>query len=476
MQNVFALDLYSHLRVGAQDDNLFFSPYSVFTALAMTAEGARGQTAEEMGRVLRLPGSLRRRGGGAAERPWNFEGVHSGLAALSRTLEMPGTDGPARTRLDSLRAEFAAANAEAVRGMRTGDFESARQAHSRASSLAGEVNALAPLLEPYDLQTVNAIWADQSTPPRPEFLASVTRYYGAQAFEPVDFRGAPEAARLRINDWVAERTLRRIVDLLGPGSVNRLTRLILANAVYFRGEWREVFAASATKPARFHEERGESAQVDMMRAELRRARYAAFTESGSPFATPARVAWRQRRDDTAFYPGPGGFQLLELPYRGGGVSMILLLPCTATGLRAIERSLDAGRLARWMAALDERRVDVMLPRFRLEQGHDLVRDLGAMGMPRAFDSGAAQFDGMLSPGPGDGLPFIGDVVQKAFLEVNEKGTEAAAATAVEVMESEYPEPELVPFVPRFYGDHPFLFLIRDVRSGCILFMGRFARP
>jgi serine protease inhibitor len=215
-----------------------------------------------------------------------------------------------------------------------------------------------------------------------------------------------------------------------------------------------------------------------MHHELGGARYAAFRADGTLFPTPREVGLDSRDDpaDPKLYPGDGGFQLAELPYKGGQLSMVILLPHSRGGLAALERQLDAGRLAAWISRLEHRRTGVYLPRFGLEQGRELRAPLEAMGMKRAFVSGSAQFDGMTAgTNPADAL-FVGAVLHKAFLEVNEKGTEAAAATAVVVPMLAAAPKRTMPFVPTFRADRPFLFLIRDGSSGAILFIGRFARP
>ncbi len=477
MQDAFAVDLYRRIG-GGKDGNLFFSPYSVFTVLAMTAEGARGETARQIGDVLRLPAALRRRGADAAARPWDFGPVHAGLGALLRAGERGDASGPpgAQARLDSLRAAFEEEDREAVRLRRANDWQAAIAAGERAAALAARVNELAPQVGRYELRVANAIWGDSADTPRPEFIATLARHYGTGGFQPVDFRTAPEAARLRINGWVADETRQRIRDLLPPGSVDRLTRLVLANAIYFRGEWEEVFSVAATQAQTFHLASGDTAQVALMQRSLGGARYAAFRADGGLFPTPHMIPAGSRPKTGTLYPGAGGFQLAEIPYKGGDLSMVVLLPGSPAGLPAIERSLGAAALSRWIAQMEKRRVYLRLPRFRLEGDYQLGAALRAAGMARAFDGATAQFGGMFEPAGADAAAFIGDVFHKAFVEVNERGAEAAAATAINVVASETGPQEQVPFVPEFRADRPFLFLIRDTRSGCILFMGRLARP
>jgi serpin B len=467
-----------HRLGGGRDGNLFFSPYSVFAVLAMTAEGARGETAGQMGEILQLPATLRGRGAAAAERPWDFAPVHAGLGALVRVRAASDAGGPpgARARLDSLRAAFERENQEALRLRDEGDWEGARAANGRASALAAQVNELGPRVDRYELRVANAIWGDAARPPRPGFLATLARHYGTGGFWPIGFRTEPEAARLRINAWVADETRQRIRDLLPPGCIDTLTRLVLTNAIYFKGEWDEVFSTRDTRTQPFRLANGDSAQVALMHKDVGAARYAAFRADGSLFPTPRTVPAFGRQTAEPLYPDAAGFQVAEIPYKGGDLSMVIVLPRSPAGLAAIERVLSATALSRWIGQMEECHVSLWLPRFRLEGEYELRTALRSMGMVRAFDPMAAQLDGMLEPVRGAASPFISAVFHKSFVEVNEKGTEAAAATAVMVAAGSILSPRTVPFVPEFRSDRPFLFLIRDTRTGCILFMGRLARP
>ena len=472
MLNGFALDLYRRLASRPGDANLFFSPYSVYATLTMTAEGARDETADEMGRALHLPAALRRHGRDAAARPWDFAPVHAQLGQIAADLRrgahvMPGV----AARIDTLRKALAEANRDAWQALDPRDREAAMKL---APSLAAELNALLPQVDRYELRVANALWGDARYALAPEFVRVLAAHYGTGGVHAVDYRHDAEGARAHINAWVAEQTAQSIHDLLPPGSVSSSTRLVLTNAIWFKGEWAEVFDARSTRDAPFRLAGGTSAWVPLMENRLEGARYAAFRADGSLFPTPREIGDRTHDDpaDPNLYPGAGGFQLAELPYKGGGLSMVIVLPRSPDGLAALERQLDAVRLGSWIGRLEPRQTHVLLPRFRLEQGCELRAPLETMGMVHAFVE-SAQFGGMSpSTNPGDAL-YVSTVMHRAFLEVTEKGTEAAAATGG-VMEGGIRR--TYPFVPTFRADRPFLLLIRDAPSGAILFMGRVTRP
>lgn len=292
------------------------------------------------------------------------------------------------------------------------------------------------------LRVANRIYAERTAPIEPAFTGLTRDSYAAEA-RSVDFIGAFEPARLEINEWIAAQTERRIEDLLPPGSLDSLTRLVLANAIYFKGTWRTQFDPARTTPMSFTLADGGRPFVNMMQ-------------------TKARFSYARH---------PDGLRILEMPYAGDQLRMVWLLPEAVDGLAALEARLDAAALRRWRAATREVEVEVGIPRFRLEPPTTtLSRTLTAMGMPLAFDP-RADFTGIATlPG---GL-YISEVFHKAFIEVNEEGTEAAAATAVVMVTRGMAGPE--PERPRFYADHPFLFALVDQRTGSILFLGRVADP
>lgn len=471
--NDFACTL--HRELARQPGNLFFSPFSIASALAMAAEGARGETALQMGQVLQLEASLRR---DEAQRPYDWAPVHAALGQLAQRLAPKSVPASLQADLDAARAAIEAASATMTRHESYSDawWEAVHQRDEAVQA----VNRLHKQIDPSDFRSANALWLEQAFAPEPAYLEAIARWYGTGGAMPVDFQHDPDGARLRINDWVAAQTNERIRDLLAPGAVDEATRLVLVNAVYFLGEWLEPFEAERTRDEAFHLAGGGHADTPMMRARKTDAvRYAAFDADGAPFDTPRQVAFEDARDDERCYPAHG-FQLLELPYRGGALSMQVVVPMDVDGLAQVESRFTGANLARWAAALDARDVDVALPKFELETGFELSRTLQALGMRRAFvnpldTGGGAQFDGIhASEDPRERL-HIGLVVHKAFVAVDEKGTEAAAATAV-AMRAATAMPVLVDFIPEVRADRPFLFLIRENRSGTVLFVGRYAQP
>jgi serpin B len=292
----------------------------------------------------------------------------------------------------------------------------------------------------------NQLFVERSYPLVPAYLARMRTDFGAAA-EPVDFKGAPERSRSRINHWVEERTAHRIQDLVPPGGVTAETRLALVNAIYFLGDWAVPFERAGTLPAPFHVTPAETREVPTMN------RLGGF-----------RVA---RKD---------GVTVVELPYKGGGMSMLLLVPGELAGLAGVESTLDAGRLENLCAGLKGERVWISLPSFEVRppKSLSLAGDLAALGMPLAFDREAADFTGIADPrNPAQRL-VITSVYHKGFVKVDEKGTEAAAATAVIARETGARPDDTPP--ARIQADRPFLFLIRDDASGLVLFLGRVTDP
>lgn len=299
---------------------------------------------------------------------------------------------------------------------------------------------------PATLRVANRIFADRTVPVEPAFVSLTDQRYGAP-IERLDFMGAADPSRLAINRWVEERTEERIADLLPAGSITALTRMVLANAVYFKGTWQTQFDPRETQPRRFQVDGRTDVDVPSMRQQ-------------------GRFSWVNH---------PDGVRVLELPYAGGDLSMVWLLPATRSGagaLAAVEAQLSQESLARWRSALTEVSVEVQIPRFRMAPPTIRLSDtLQELGMPLAFDA-HADFRGIADLP--DGL-YISEVFHKAFVEVNEEGTEAAAATAVVMVTRRAgPAPQAEP--PRFIADHPFLFLLMDRRTGAVLFVGRVTDP
>jgi serine protease inhibitor len=373
----FAIDLYQKLKT--QQGNLFFSPYSISSALAMTYAGARGQTESEMAGVLHFDSGQ--------------TNVHSGFRTL--------TD-----RINDL------------------------QRWNRIKIL-----------------TANSLWCQRDYPFKDTFLNLVKRDYHAEA-RPVDFEKAPDAAAKDINSWVSQKTDGKIQDIMASGSVSPETRMVLCNAIYFKGKWQAQFKTSDTQPAPFYVSSNQTVTVPMMSLDA--------------------------NFKTAYIDDVG---LLELPYVGNDLSMVILLPGNAMGpaelsemrqasLSDLEEKLTPENLRSWLAVLDRaasERESISLPRFTTTQSFNLTETLKSMGMPSAFGD-TADFSGM----DGTRQLYISTVLHKTFVQVDESGTEAAAATTVTMVASIEAQP--------FVVDHPFIFLIRDNGSGAILFLGRIVDP
>ncbi len=366
----FAVDLYRQLRTS--DGNLFFSPHSISTALAMTYAGAEGKTAEQMAETLHF----------------NLSGeqLHAAFNALDLTLT-PGED-------------------------------------------VGE--------EDFVLNIANSLWAEETYDFHEEFLDLLARHYGA-GLRLVDFKTAYEAARQAINAWVEDATEGKIEDLIPEGGVNDLTRLVLANAIYFNAKWVHPFSQDLTEDGAFTRLDESEVTVPMMR-----------------WDKPTRVP----------YTRGDGFQAIELPYRGGNAGMVIVVP-DAGAFETFEEELTGKQLQAIVDALETRSVELTLPKFEYDAEASLADTLKQMGMPVPFDPDEANFSGM----DGTRRLFISDVFHKAYVAVDEEGTEAAAATAVIVATESMPMTDVELVVNR-----PFLYLIRDTQTGAPLFLGRVLDP
>ena len=369
--SAFAFDMYQALR--EEDSNLFYSPYSISLALAMTYAGARGETAQQMADTLHF--ILRQ------------ERLHPAFNGLDIELSQRG---------------------EGAKGKEGEGFR---------------------------LNIVNAIWGQDGYEFLSEFLDLLAMNYGA-GLRILDFTSAPEESRITINNWVSDRTEGRIKDLIPQGVIDTFTRLVLTNAIYFNAAWQYPFGEDMTDDGPFYLLDGGEVTVPMMRQ----------TESFG-------------------YTDGGVYQAVELPYDGRELSMVILLP-QAGQFEMFEGSLDAQRVDAIVKDLEHRRVALTMPRFEFESGLSLKEILATMGMPVAF-SRDANFSGMT----GNRDLFIADVIHKAFVSVDEAGTEAAAATAVVMELTAVPEEPVEVTV-----DRPFIFLIRDIETGTILFVGRIVDP
>lgn len=485
--NGFAAALYGQLATENPDGNLFFSPYSVYGALVMAAEGARGETLGQMAGVLHFPEHT----GNSANRQWTTWQIHTGLATLNKRLTAANNVPEAlRRKVAELEAKLAAANKEVTRLGRGNDFNAINKASQNAERIAGELNKLLPQVDQYELRVANALWGEKTYPFRPDYLAAIRKNYGASSIFAVDFLNHADAARQQINSWVAAQTNNRIHDIVPPGSVDADMRLVLTNAVYFKGAWSQPFDANATANGKFMLSNGDTVDTPLMhRDALGGGQYGAFNDDGSFFDTPTMVPadGEAGRDEAVKskspprYPGEGGFTALSLPYKGGALSMVFLVPQSADGLPRIESRLADGALPDWLGQLRGRDVHVFIPKFKLETEYPLKERLEALGMTRAFvlnrTGEGAQFDGMCESADPAHRLFVSQVLHKAFVETSEKGTEAAAATSVLFPAAEVAQPpKMVPFTPTFRADKPFVFLIRDQQSGAILFLGRITNP
>jgi serpin B len=392
--NCLALQLYQKLQ--SQQGNLFFSPYSISTALAMTYAGAKGRTQEQMARVLCFPTSK-----DVAQPP-------------SAGVNPPPGAGALQNKSPLSPEEFARAFGEIVKDL------NARGGKKK-----------------YELRVANALWGQQDY----EFLASFTKLvegeYGGH-LERVNFVEAAEKARRTINAWVEKQTNGKIKDLIGPGVLDAMTRLVLTNAIYFKGNWATQFKKDQTRDEPFTLLDGGKVQVPLMNQKA-----------------------------TFGYTETDTLQVLEMPYVGQELSMIILLPKETAGLGRLEKALTEKNVSEWLGTLRQQEVIAAIPKFKMTRKFDLVAVLQAMGMTDAF-SRAADFSGMTG---GRDL-LISAVIHQAYVDVNEEGTEAAAATAITMKLTSIGPTE----VPVFRADHPFLFLIRDVHSGSILFLGRTLNP
>jgi serpin B len=364
--NTFALDLYR--KLAEEKGNLFLSPYSISSALAMTYAGARKETARQMVTTLHFNLSQER--------------LHPAFYSLSKLLQPTGKD--------------------------------------------------------YQLSIANALWGQKGYKFMKDFLDITNKYYEA-GFKEVDYIDdvAREQTRQMINKWVEEQTNDKIKNLIGPRDLTYLTRLVLTNAIYFKGKWELQFKPENTKIMPFYITEKDTVDTPIMyqRAEFK------YTEDND-------------------------VQVLELPYAGGDLSMVIILPKFNIPLSRIEEDLSMERLESWLSELSKQEVDVYIPRFKLESRFILNEPLQKLGMVDAFDEDLADFSGMTT----QSKLHISKVIHQSFVEVNEEGTEAAAATAV-IMGT-----KAVIFRPVFQANRPFIFLIRNLRSGSILFIGRLVEP
>lgn len=373
--NAFALDLYQAVK--GESENVFFSPYSISLALAMTYAGANGETEQQMADALHftLP----------------EDRLHPAFNALDQELA---------SRKDS--------------GGQGADGKGFR------------------------FNIVNDLWGQKDYKFLPEFLDKLAKNYGA-GLRLLDFAAEPETARQNINNYIAEKTEDRIKDLIPQGAIDPLTRLVLTNAIYFNAAWQNQFEKNLTKDAPFTKLDGSTVTVPMM---------------------------EMPSYESMHYTDGEGYTAVALPYENASLQMLILLPDEGN-FDAFEGSLDAARLESIIGEMEYTSLRVKMPKFKIEGQFELANTLSGLGMTNAFIPDVADFSGM------DGTHdlYIGSVIHKSFVNVDENGTEAAAATAV-IMEAAGAPMEMIDLTI----DRPFLFLIRDVTTNTTLFMGRVATP
>ncbi|ELV13980.1 leukocyte elastase inhibitor [Tupaia chinensis] len=369
----FALDLFQTLNKNNPTGNIFISPFSISSAMAMIFLGTRGKTSTQ----------------------------------LSKTLH----------------------------------FDTVEDIHSRFQSLNADINKRGA---PYILKLANRLYGEKTYEFLPEFLASTQKMYGAELAS-VDFQHASEEARKAINQWVKGQTEGKIPELLAAGVVDNLTKLVLVNAIYFKGNWQEKFMKEATTDVPFRLNKKDKKTVKMM-----------YQKKKFPYGYIEDLKCR----------------VLELPYQGKELSMLILLPDEIedefTGLKKIEEQLTLEKLREWTkpANLSNIEVHVSLPKFKLEENYILNPHLSQLGVQDLFDRSKADLSGI----SGARDLFISKIVHKSFVEVNEEGTEAAAATAgIATFAMLMPE-------ETFLADHPFCFFIRHNPTANILFLGRLTSP
>ena len=374
--SAFAFDLYQNLR--GEDGNLFYSPYSISLALAMTYAGARGETERQMAGTLHFLISQ--------------ENLHPAFNALDQELA------------------------------------------SRGEGAEGKDG------EGFRLNIANAVWSQEDYDFLESFLEVLAESYGA-GVRLMDFMAAPERARFTINDWVAHQTEGRIKDLIPPGLIDGSTRMVLTNAIYFSAAWFHPFDPGRTRDGQFNLLDGRAVDFPMM-----------------------------KRDGWFGYAKGEGYQAVELLYGGQELSMVILLPDEGR-FGGFEESLDSDVVSQAIHGLMEQRIILTMPNFEFESEFGLAETLEKMGMPNAFDDQSSDFSGMdgnSCPAKDGPCLSIRDVVHKTFVSVDEEGTEAAAASAVVVGITSVP--------PEVSVDRPFIFLIRDLKTGALLFVGRVLDP
>jgi len=365
--NLFALDLYK--KISNNQENLFYSPYSISTALAMTYAGARGITEKEMSTVMHFPAN---------------------------------------------NAEF----------------------YNKYNEVLKNINALNNG-STVNIYTANSVWAQMNFKFRDEFLEIIKNNFNS-SINLVDFIKETENSRIQINKWVETQTNEKIKELIKPGLIDYLTRMVLVNAIYFKADWETAFDKQQTQKMDFLIDETKTISCDFMFAE----------------------------QEFKFYENEDGLKAIEIPYSKGKMSMLIILPKDNAGFNMLKKEISLDFYKKINIALVSKKVKLYLPKFKTTSEFELSDLLKKMGMPEAF-SDRADFSGMT----GTKDLKISKVIHKAFVEVNETGTEAAAATAVVMRIKSMP---MAP--PEFRADHPFMFIIKENSANSILFAGNIYNP
>nr|XP_033791189.1 serpin B10-like [Geotrypetes seraphini] len=410
--NAFALDMHKQFAKADETKNIFFSPCSIITALGMVFQGARGNTATQMAEVLHFTNAQEDESATEAIVPFDPCVMEQQAQKPDYRIPVPKPGNVNTTRI--------------LQGFQ---------------ELYSEINK--PNSN-YLLRTANNLYANQYYTFRNEYLELMETYFHAKP-QTVNFATAAEDARKEINRWVENQTDNKIKDLLPEGSVNSLTTLVLANAVYFKGKWENKFQKSLTKERIFRLSKTTSKPVQMM---YKKDKYNIY------------------HDDSL------ETMILEMPYDNNGLSLFIMLPNeihdNSTGLEKLESELTLEKLLECTSpnVMEKVTVEVYLPKFKLEEANDLRETLSLMGMSDVFSQDKANLSGMST---GNDL-YLSKVFHKAFVEINEEGTEAAAATGATVMRRSRE------ITVKFQADHPFLFFIIKKKTNTILFNGRCCRP
>ncbi|XP_033988533.1 leukocyte elastase inhibitor-like [Trematomus bernacchii] len=420
----FALDLFKKLSDADKTANIFYSPFSISSALAMVMLGTRCKTSAQMSEVLCFTETQKPKELGAETTSLQSPMQSQMQMRMQIQEQMQKTSRLPQYLRKCLKPE-----------------KDEEEIHADFSKLLSE---LIKDDAPYALSLANRLYGEQSYQFVERFLEETKKYYSAE-LESVDFKASAEAVRVNINSWVEGQTQGKIKDVLAEGVVDNMTRLVLVNAIYFKGKWDKQFKKDSTVDAPFKMNKNDSKSVKMM-------------QEKSTFLITSITEFN--------------CQILEMPYKGKDLSMLIFLPNEiedeTTGLEKLEKELTYETFVEWTRPdmMSETEVEVRLPRFKMEESCDLKDILISMGMVDAFDVRMSDFSGM---SPANDL-VVSKVIHKAFVEVNEEGTEAAAATAVVLTERAL----LVPVT--FIADHPFLFFIRHNVTKSVLFAGRYCSP